>query len=274
MLAAKPGDQMNDLAIHTIGDELEASAAFCRSEGIGIEVTDFAIPANLDSDMADRIARVARAVEGIEPVICHGPFYDLVGTRHDPAIVEVARRRHRAALAASREVGAGFYIAHTSFTPIIRNPFYSENWPTRMLDFWLPFADEAGRHNIVICLENIWEPEPDIQADLIAAGGHPHLRASFDNGHVLVFSSRSSSYWVGVLGEAIAHSHLHDNAGEVDEHKPVGEGNENWPELLGALRTHAPRAVLVAESGELANNKLSLERLRKFQRTEPGDLRG
>jgi len=265
MFSDKPGDHMNNLAIHTIGDELEASAAFCRSEGIGIEVTDFAFPANLDGDMVGRIARIARAVEGIKPVICHGPFYDLVVTSLDPAIVEVARLRHRAALAASREVGAGFYIAHTSFTPMIRNPFYSENWPARMLDFWLPMADEAGRHNIVICLENIWEPEPDTQAELIAAGGHPHLRASFDNGHVLVFSPHSSSYWVSVLGEAIAHSHLHDNAGEVDEHKPVGEGIENWPELLEALGTHAPQAILVAESGELVNNKLSLERLRKLR---------
>ena len=141
-----------------------------------------------------------------------------------------------------------------------------------MLDFWLPMADEAGRHDTVICLENIWEPEPDTQAELIAAGGHPHLRASFDNGHVLVFSPHSSSYWVSVLGEAIAHSHLHDNAGEVDEHKPVGEGIENWPELLESLGTHAPRAILVAESGELVNNKLSLERLGSFDEVGCGML--
>ena len=30
---------MNTLAINTMGDELEDSAAFCRSQGIGIEVT-------------------------------------------------------------------------------------------------------------------------------------------------------------------------------------------------------------------------------------------
>ena len=256
---------MHRLAIHTIGDELEASAAFSRAESLGIEVTDFAFPENLDGDLAGRVARVAGAVDGIGPVISHGPFYDLVVTSPDPAIVEVARCRHRAALEASAEIGAGYYIAHTSFTPVIRNPFYRENWSERMLDFWLPFADEAGRRGMIICLENIWEPEPDTLADLITAGGHPNLKASFDNGHVLVFSERSSAYWVGVLGERIAHSHLHDNSGEVDEHKPVGEGIETWPELLAALRTHAPDAVLVAESGALANNKLSIERIRGLQ---------
>ncbi len=256
---------MSVLAIHTIGDELEASTAFARSEGLGIEVTDFALPASLDGDMAERIARVARAVEGIQPLVSHGPFYDLVVTSPDPAIVDVARRRHGAALAASREVGARFYIAHTSFTPVIRNPSYRRDWPKRMLDFWLPLADEAGQHGMVICLENLWEPEPDTLADLIAAGGHPHLRASFDNGHVLVFSPRSSAYWVEAMAGAIVHCHLHDNGGEVDEHKPVGEGIENWRELLGALEKHAPQAVLVAESGELVNNRLSIERLRGFR---------
>ena len=132
MFSDKPGDHMNDLAIHTIGDELEASAAFCRSEGIGIEVTDFAFPANLDGDMVGRIARIARAVEGIKPVICHGPFYDLVVTSLDPAIVEVARLRHRAALAASREVGAGIlYRPHV---------FHSDD-PESIL-----FRELAGAH--------------------------------------------------------------------------------------------------------------------------------
>ena len=33
---------MNRLAINAVGDELETSAEFYRSEGIGIEVIDFA----------------------------------------------------------------------------------------------------------------------------------------------------------------------------------------------------------------------------------------
>ena len=250
---------MHKLAIHTIGEDLEASAGFSRSEGIGLEVTDFAFPEVLDGDLEARTARVAGAVEAIRPLVSHGPFYDLVVTSPDPAIVEVARRRHRAALEATARIGAGYYVAHTSFTPVIRNPFYRDNWQQRMLDFWLPFADEAGRHGIIICLENIWEPGPETQAGLIAAGGHPHLKASFDNGHTLVFSERKSGEWVKVLGDAMAHCHLHDNSGEVDEHRPVGEGIEDWPQLMAALCEYAPDAVLVAESGDLADNRSSLE---------------
>ena len=112
------------------------------------------------------------------------------------------------------------------------------------------------------CLENLWEPTPDVQAELITSAKHPHLRASFDNGHALVFSEVASSSWVETLGDALAHCHLHDNSGEIDEHRPVGEGRESWPEFMEATSKYAPGAILVAESDRLASNKVSIERLR------------
>jgi sugar phosphate isomerase/epimerase len=253
---------MNRLVINAIGDELEASADFCRAEGLGIEVTDFAFPAVLDEDLTERTDRNARAVAGIAPVISHGPFFDLVVTSPDPAIVEVCRRRHSAALQATYEIGAAFYVAHTNFTPIIRHPRYRDTWAERMLEFWLPFADDAGKHNVTICLENLWEPEPDIQADLIRRGDHPHLRATFDNGHLLVFTEYSASSWIETLGEGIAHCHVHDNNGELDEHLVVGDGKEDWPALLEALRKYSPNAAIAAENDSLEKNKMSIERLR------------
>lgn len=255
---------MNQLAINTVGDEFEASAAFCRSEGIGIEITDFAFPKILDEDLAARITRHTKAVAGINPISSHGPFFDLIATSLDPKIVEVTRQRHDAALAASRKIGAKFYVAHTNYTPLIRQSSYRKNWVRRMLDFWLPFADEAGKDNIVICLENVWEPVPDIQAELISAGNHPHLRASFDNGHALVFSNSPSKKWVESLGPMLAHCHLHDNSGKLDEHKSVGEGKEDWEGLMAALKKYSPQAILVAESDRLNDNRLSIKKLKGF----------
>jgi sugar phosphate isomerase/epimerase len=253
---------MNRLAINTLGEELEESAAYCRAEGIGIEITDFAFPQNLDDDLVAQIDRHVNALTGIEPLISHGPFFDLVVTSIDPSIVGISRQRHEAALRAAKEIGVSYYVAHTNFTPLIRDPSYRGKWNTRMLNFWLPIADDAGKDNIVICLENLWEPVPDIHAELIAQGNHPHLRASFDNGHALVFSDLSSSEWVATLGPVIAHSHLHDNSGELDQHKPVGEGVENWDELMASFKTNSPQAILVMESDRLSDNRLSIDRLR------------
>ncbi len=255
---------MNALAINTVGDELEDTAAFCRSQGIGIEVTGFYWPPNLDSDMIGLINRHARAVAGIPPVVSHGPYLDLIAVSRDPAIVEVTRKRHNSALQASREIGATVYVAHTNYSLMINNSSYVKNFTKRMLDFWLPFAEEAAKSGIVICLENLWEPGPEIQAELISQANHPNLKASFDNGHALVYSTKPASYWIETLGENLAHCHLHDNSGTADEHKPVGEGKESWQALLRAAGLFSPQAVLVAESDKLSSNRISLERIRKL----------
>jgi sugar phosphate isomerase/epimerase len=253
---------MNRLAINAVGDQLETAAAFCRSEDLGIEITDFAFPWILDENLNAGVDRHKKALSGISLISSHGPFFEMVAASRDRAIVSVVRDRHSAALAASIESGAEYYIAHTNFNPLIRDLSYRKSWTERTLDFWLPLADKAGKENVTICLENVWEPVPDIQAELIMAGNHPHLRATFDNGHVLVFSDIPAVKWVKTLGPMLAHCHLHDNFGEIDEHNPIGRGNENWPQLIAALKEHSPGAILVAEADKFENNKLSVESLR------------
>jgi sugar phosphate isomerase/epimerase len=127
----------------------------------------------------------------------------------------------------------------------------------RVLDFWLPIADRAGK-------ENIWEPIAEIQLEFILSANHPHLRASFDNGHALVFSKIPSSGWIGALGPVPAHFHLHDNSREFDEHREIGKGKEDWPNLISALAQYSPEAILVAESDSFAKNRLSLNKLREI----------
>ena len=159
------------------------------------------------------------------------------------------------------------YITHTNFTPLIKDASYKKNWFRRTIDFWLPYADQAGKAGVTICMENLWEPEPEMHAELIAAANHPHFRATLDNGHCLVFSNVSSSRWVETLGELLVHCHVHDNSGELDEHKPVGQGIEDWPALIAALHRWALGAVVVAESDRLDDNRQSLAYLRELDNT-------
>ena len=60
---------MNRLAIITVGDEMELLAAFCREQNLGLEVSDFAFPKNLEGDLTERITRHKSAVEGITAVV-------------------------------------------------------------------------------------------------------------------------------------------------------------------------------------------------------------
>ncbi len=255
---------MNRFAICTSDDELEASVQYCRTEGLGLELTAFAFPFRPGCDMTEMVKRCRKIAKDISPLSMHGPFIDLVATSPDPAIVAAAHRRHEAAMDAAAVLGISHYITHTNYMPMIRIAGYRENWIQSMLDFWLPLADKAGRSGMVICLENVWEPSPEIQMELISLANHPHLRATFDNGHALIFSKISSEEWIKTLGPFLAHCHLSDNFGELDEHSAVGAGRENWPALMTALRSHAPHAVLVAEADSLEKNRRSIAQLKNL----------
>lgn len=255
---------MGRLAISTTSEELGETTEFCSAESIGIEITDFSFARNLDGNMSQLIDRNAKAVAALSPVISHGPFQEMISTSRDPAIVEVCRKRHLSSLDAANRIGAEMYVGHTNYNPLIRHPSYQNNFPRRMLDFWLPLADWAGNHNIVIILENLWEPNPDIQSEIVAKANHPHLKASFDNGHALVFSEVPAKLWIGDLGSELTHCHLHDNWGKIDEHNEIGDGKENWPELLNAIDSSAPEAVLVIECDQFNESRKSIEKLKGF----------
>src|SRR5262245_16814802 len=124
---------MNRLAINTAEDELEASADFCRTEALGLEVTAFASPSNLDGDLRPLVERHINTLRDIAPTSSHGPCVDLIATSFDPAIVEVTRRRHQVSIDAAVQLGAAIYVAHTNYNPMIRSTYYRKNWSRRML---------------------------------------------------------------------------------------------------------------------------------------------
>lgn len=259
-----PRSGRSGLAVNALEEELGEVAAFCREENVGLEVTAFAYPSTLDSNYRACLDAHAEALGDLEPVLFHGPFLDLYPTSPDPRIVAVARERHEAALQAAGELGAGIYVAHTNSIPLIRNRDYRETFVATAAEFWRRMADRAGRSEITIALENMWETAPDLQEQIVGEADHPYLKASFDNGHALVFSRRPSADWIRALGDDLVHLHLHDNDGSYDEHRAVGEGTEDWPSLLEAHREAAPESILVVECDRLEVNRKSLKVLRAF----------
>lgn len=252
------------LGINAVEEELASVAETCRREGIGIEVTAFAFPKDLDKGLKARTKLHAGAVQGIQPVSSHGPFVDLYASSSDPEIVRVCRERHTQALQATRAIGASIYIAHLNSLPMIRNPRYLDRFVPAVAEFWTPLAREADKAGMTIVLENLWESGPELQKRVVEEVGSPALKASFDNGHALVFSDVPASEWIEVLGEDLAHCHLHDNYGDRDEHLVVGQGNEDWKALLGSLVRHAPDAFVVMENDALEPNLRSLDVVREL----------
>lgn len=257
--------------INILVDELEEAAALCRAEECGAEITALAYPSLLDSDSCSAtIARHRDALVGVPQLSLHGPFLDLYVTSGDPRIVEVCRARHEQALRAARSLSVQVYVAHVNSMPLIRNRGYIDTFAERAAAFWQPLAELAWEEGVTIALENMWERTPDVQKRVVEEVGHPGLKASFDNGHALVFSDVSAAAWVGTLGSDLVHCHLHDNDGEYDSHLPIGEGIEDWRSLLGAINALESPPMVVLESDKLANNQKSLMAWRRLT----GELSG
>ena len=253
------------LAINVLSGDLELASAMCRAEGIGAEITALAFPETLDSPDFDlRVADHGATLEGVEPLSSNGPFLDLYVTSRDPRILTVCRDRHEKALKASIDLSATIYVAHLGLVPLIRNRGYLADFASRAAEFWVPFAETAWKHGTTIVLENLWEPTPDFQRQVVQEAGHPGLQASFDNGHALMFSDVPAREWVDVLGECLAHCYLHDNDGQYDQHLPVGQGIEDWPILLDALDVIESDPLIVLESDQFDQNVTSLESIRRL----------
>lgn len=252
-------------AINILADELAAAAAFCRAESCGAEITAFADPSTLDAPTCQSVAVTHRhALEGLAAVSSHGPFLDLYVTSGDPRIVEVCRARHEQALRASWIASARIYVAHLNSIPLIRNTNYLELFSERSAGFWRPLAELAWENGMTIALENMWEETPDLQKRVVNEVGHPGLKASFDNGHALVFSDLPARTWIETLGPDLVHCHLHDNDGAYDSHLPLGDGIEDWPSLLQAIGTLERRPMVVLESDTLDRNRTSLAAWRRM----------
>ena len=255
---------MNNIAINALGKELKQACAYCLQQNIGLEITDFAFLNILDSSLDQSIDCIKTHSKGIVPIISHGPFMDLATSSRDPKIIQVCKERHQTALQASCQSGATVYIAHTNYNPLIFNASYRKGFAERMREFWLPLADWAQEKGMVIALENLWESEPEIQAELIDYIHHPALKASFDNGHALVYSKIPSSKWIQTLGNHMVHCHLHDNHGETDEHAVIGIGIEDWSSLINAIHQYSPKAIMVVENDWLEKNQQSYEKLKEY----------
>ncbi len=255
---------MNTLSINALGKELEQAREYCLQNQLGMEITDFAFLSILDGALEKTILQNKTMTQGIKPLTSHGPFMDLTTSSLDQKIIQVCKERHQTALHASWKSGASVYIAHTNYNPLIFNASYRKGFSQRMREFWLPIADWAQEHQMTIALENLWESEPEIQAELISFINHPCLKASFDNGHALVYSKITSSKWIQTLGDHLAHCHLHDNHGETDEHAVIGSGIEDWKNLLQAINQYSPHAILVIENDWLEKNQQSMEKLKDY----------
>lgn len=163
---------------------------------------------------------------------------------------------------------AKYVVFHGSFNPLIRHESYVDNWLERNADFW---SEALKKYNLIVLLENVWEPTPEVFRRLLDQVGSPRLKICFDTGHANIFSKVPFKEWFDQLNQDIPYVHVNDNKGEVDNELTPGDGIINWHEFTNILEDRQVNPEIVLEVGTIEKTKQSLKYL-QMQRIYPFNI--
>jgi sugar phosphate isomerase/epimerase len=237
--------------------------ALAVQNGLGVELMSFAYPDVLDNDFKETITRLKIQLQDISgPITLHGPFFDMSPGSVDERINTLVRHRYTQGLEAAAALGAKRMIVHANFLSSIRNDFYRIGWHERNMRFWSDFAEIARTFNVTICLENMWEFEPDIIAHLLREVNHTSLGCCLDVGHAYLFSDEKVflTDWVSTLQPWLIHTHLNNNNGRIDEHHGFNypKGALNYKKILPILQGLQNPPLMVLEMDKVDDMRDSL----------------
>jgi len=138
-----------------------------------------------------------------------------------------------------------------------------QQWLDNSIPFWSRHLEQAREQNTVICIENIWEQHPEYLLRLLQEMASPVFGHVFDIGHWNLFVETPLAVWLDRIGPYIKHLHLHDNRGNTDDHRVLGEGEAPLLELYQWFRATPVKPTLTLENRRFHESLQSLEQLRK-----------
>ncbi len=217
---------------HNLDECLELANEY----GLGLEIQTFAYPDALDhhpewvNDYKHRLCDFT----GLRSM--HGAFMDMTSASLDPKIVAVTRERYLRNLDIAATLGARLVVFHANYLTAMRNLPFRRAWTDRQVAFWGKMVEEAGALGIRLAMENMWEYDPGIIADVLRQVNSPWLIACLDVGHAHLFSEVPFKNWLAELDGYVQYTHLNNNGGRVDEHRGFDDGVLDYKAILPMLR--------------------------------------
>lgn len=228
-------------------DEIEDALDVATREGLGIEVTLY----DTEWMMGERaIADAERVRKEFESraltVTAHGPLFDLNPGSLDPSIRSYTRDCFIRGVEISAAMGAKKLVFHTFFNPLLPIGVLS-GWKKLAKPVWAEALGVAEEEGVVITLENSYEPTAEFFQDLFETFGGEKFDMCFDPAHVHLYSRDGQSAWIVTMGYKMTHLHLNDNAGDSDDHLPLGSGEIPYKSFLPDLCGACEHATVVLE---------------------------
>jgi sugar phosphate isomerase/epimerase len=218
-------------------------AEICRSHQCGIEVQSFYDTAYFDRE-PDAVANHRDLLRDISVRSLHGPFPDLNPGSTDRMLQLVTANRYQMGVNVARQLNINHIILHHGYVPGTYKP---NTWVKRFSAFWKEFLADQPQA-VSFHIENLFDRDPGLIADAIAAVDDERIDVCLDVGHAHCFSSVSVSAWVRRLGDRIGYVHLHNNHGEADEHLDLDKGTIDMAEVCSELEDVSSRALWALES--------------------------
>jgi sugar phosphate isomerase/epimerase len=239
--------------------DLAGHLPVAKQYGLGLELQEFADPNVLDGDWRGLLKQYQAALVGFEGMLTlHGCYIDLVSGSPDKKLVALTRERYQHNIDIGRMLGATAIDFHANYLPLVDQPSYLSGWIDRQVDFWSALSEQAGQQGIMLLLENMWEPNPDIIERILARIQSPHLKACLDVGHAYLYSGMPLDAWIKTLGADLVYMHLHNNNGHHDAHLAFNEGGMDFPPLLDKLRNMPVPPIFTLEMPDLPTIQASL----------------
>jgi sugar phosphate isomerase/epimerase len=242
-------------------DSFDEFLSYAKEHGCNLEIASFAYSRVLDANWQEILEDHQQKLRGFAGMISvHGAFMELTVHSRDQKIREVAKNRIFHNLDIAKTLGAKYIVFHGNFNPLIRHEGYRKNWVEQNALFW---SEVLEKYQIIVLLENLWEPHPQTLRKLLDEVDSSRLKICFDTGHTNIFSEATFEEWFAVLGDDIAYVHVNDNKGDVDLELAPGEGNIDWREFSDLIKKYRIAPEIVFEVGTLEKTIQSLEYFQK-----------
>ena len=211
-----------------------------------------------------RVAAIKKIAKdkGFETTV-HGPFADVNIASPDASTRRTVLKRLKRSIMLSGQLDSSLWVFHPGLQTGLSHYYPVMDWKLN-IDSVREIVAAAERYGVRVAIENTPDPFPFLLKsveDFVRFYddlGEVDLGMTLDVGHANINSQIYK--FIEEFPDKIVHAHLHDNRGDFDRHMGVGDGNIDWPRVIGALRKVNYGGTLVVESEE--NVDESLRRLK------------
>lgn len=166
--------------------------------------------------------------------LCHLPHHGLHLSCPDPRVMEYSREMITEGLEIGTILGCKIAVLRSGFSNHVR-PKDIPDWKARLIDSMQELAAQAEDEEIVLALENAYEPDGEVLLEVMQTVNSPWLRFAVDLGKAACFSRMAPEEWIHTFRDWIIALNFHDNEGLEDEHLACGRGVVGYEEVYSAL---------------------------------------